>query len=182
MSGPALVLRQPPERSRRPLPPADQPLPVAPGREATTVDKGHGRLEKRTLRTTSLLTLHGKWKGLQQGFELRRERTIDGEKTVEVVYGITSLTPEKADAGELLRRMRDHWQIENSLHYVRDVTLGEDACRVRSGSAPQVLAALRNAVVHLLAQVDAKSNPEAIEQLQVRPEMARELIGIPECE
>ena len=78
--------------------------------------------------------------------------------------------------------MRDHWQIENGLHYVRDVTLGEDACRVRSGRRPQVLAALRNAVVHLLKQMDANSHPEAIEQLQVRPEIARELVGIPACE
>ena len=78
--------------------------------------------------------------------------------------------------------MRDHGQIENNLHYVRDVTLGEDACRVRRGSAPQVLAALRNAVIHLLAQVEAPSHPAAIEQLQVRPEMARALIGLPDHE
>ena len=155
---------------------------MAPGRAATTVDKGHGRREKRTLRTTSLLTLHGTWEGLKQGFELRRERTAGGETSVEVVYGVTSLPPERADAAALLGLMRDHWRIENGLHYVRDVTLGEDACRVRSGSAPQVLAAVRNAVVHLLAQVDAASYPAAIEQLQVRPELARALIGIPECE
>ena len=119
---------------------------------------------------------------MKQGFELRRERDVGGEKAVEVVYGITSLSPEQADAVALLRLMRDHWQIENGLHHVRDVTLGEDACRVRSGSAPQVLAALRNAVVHLLAQVDAPSYPAAIERLQVRPELAKELIGLPDCE
>ena len=146
------------------------------------MDKAHGRVEKRTLRTTSLLTLHEKWPGLRQGFELQRERNCGGKKTVEVVYGITSLAPEQADAAALLGLMRDHWHIENGLHYVRDVTLGEDACRVRSASAPQVLAALRNAVVHLLAQVDAPSYPAAIELLQVRPELAKELIGLPNCE
>jgi hypothetical protein len=119
---------------------------------------------------------------LRQGFELQRERNCGGKKTVEVVYGITSLAPEQADAAALLGLMRDHWHIENGLHYVRDVTLGEDACRVRSASAPQVLAALRNAVVHLLAQVDAPSYPAAIELLQVRPELAKELIGLPNCE
>jgi len=118
-----------------------------------------------------------KWKGLKQGFELTRERTIQGKRTVEVVYGITSLSPEKADAQKLLTHLRDHWRIENELHYVRDVTLGEDACRVRSGNAPQVLAGLRNAVVHLLAQVKAKSCPEAIEILQLNPELAMKLIG-----
>jgi predicted transposase YbfD/YdcC len=94
------------------------------------------------------------------------------------VYGITSLSPEQADAGKVLAHLRDHWRIENELHYVRDVTLGEDACRVRSGNAPQVLAGLRNAVIHLLAQVEAKSCPEAIEILQVHPEEALKLIGI----
>jgi predicted transposase YbfD/YdcC len=74
--------------------------------------------------------------------------------------------------------VRTHWCIENELHYVRDVTLGEDACRVRTGSAPQVLAALRNAVVHLLRDVDATSCPEAIERLQMDPTMAKGLIGV----
>jgi len=57
----------------------------------------------------------------------------------------------------LLAYLRNHWRIENELHSVRDVTLGEDACRVRSGDAPQVLAAIRNAVIHLLGKVKAKS-------------------------
>jgi predicted transposase YbfD/YdcC len=116
---------------------------------------------------------------MKQGFRLTRERTIRGVKTVEVVHGITSLSPDQADARALLQLVRDHWKIENQLHYVRDVTLREDACRVRSGSAPQVLAALRNAVVHLLADVDAHSTPEAIEILQLHPEQAKELIGVP---
>jgi len=146
------------------------------------VEKGHGRVEKRTLQTTPILTVGQKWKGLKQGFKVTRERTVKGKTTVEVVYGITSLSADRADAAALLVYLRDHWRIENGLHYVRDVTLGEDACRVRSQSAPQVLAALRNAVVHLLASVDAKSRPEAIEQLQVDPEAAKRLIGIPQSE
>jgi predicted transposase YbfD/YdcC len=128
------------------------------------------------------LTLHQKWKGLKQGFELTRERTIKGKKTVEVVYGITSLSPEKANAERLLDLTRAHWCIENRLHYVRDVTLGEDACRVRKGTAPQVLAALRNTVVYLVATVPAESNPAAIEYLQIHPEEARKLIGVPHVE
>jgi len=146
------------------------------------VEKGHGRVEKRTLQTTHILTAGQKWKGLQQGFQITRERTVKGKTTVEVVYGITSLSADRADAAALLVYLRDHWRIENGLHYVRDVTLGEDACRVRSRSAPQVLAAMRNVVVHLLASVDAKSRPEAIEQLQIDPEQAKRLIGIPQCE
>ena len=107
---------------------------------------------------------------------------MKGKKTVEVVYGITSLSMEHAHAATLLAILRNHWQIENGLHYVRDVTLGEDACRVRKGTAPQVLAAVRNVVVHLLADVDAKSRPEALELLQLHPENARNLIGILQLE
>jgi hypothetical protein len=149
---------------------------------ATTVDKGHGRIERRTLRTTRLLTAGSKWAGLQQGFEITRERTIGSQKTVEVVYGITSLPPDRADARTLLTLLRHHWRIENQLHYVRDVTFGEDACRVRSGHAPQVLAAIRNTVIHLLAQVGTDSYPEAVELLQIHPDQAKNLIGIPHCE
>jgi hypothetical protein len=82
----------------------------------------------------------------------RRERTVvvGGEATVEVQYLITSVPRDRADAAALLGWLRGHWGIENRLHWVRDVTLGEDASRVRSGSAPQVLAALRNlAISHL---------------------------------
>jgi len=134
------------------------------------------------VRTTSILTLQQKWPGLAQGLEITRERTVKGKTTVEVVYGMTSLAAEEADAERLSGLVREHWGIENGLHYVRDVTLGEDACRVRKGSAPQVLAALRNAVVHLLAAVESESRPAAIEQLQIRPEEAKKLIGIPHSE
>jgi hypothetical protein len=140
------------------------------------VDKGHGRLEKRTLRTTTILTVQQRWPGLAQGFELVRERTVKGETTVEVAYGITSLTPGEADAARLLGLVREHWRIENCLHYVRDVTLGEDACRVRRGAAPQVLAALRNTVVHLLTEVGASSRAGAIRRLNAHPEEALKLL------
>jgi hypothetical protein len=71
------------------------------------------------------------------------------------------------------------WSIENRLHGVRDVTLGEDACRVRSGSAPQALAALRNAVVHLLEGVEATSKAAALRRFAIYPREALALL-IPE--
>jgi predicted transposase YbfD/YdcC len=95
-----------------------------------------------------------------------------------VHFGITSLSAEPADAAALLGDGRTHWRIEKERHYVRDVTPGEDACRVRSAHAPRVRAALRNAVIHLLRDVGAKSGPEAIERLPVNPTKAQELIGI----
>ena len=149
---------------------------------AHSTEKGHGRLEQRTLRTTSILTLHQKWAGLKQGFELKRQRTIKGETTEEVVYGITSLDLQEANAKRLLELTRGHWGIENKLHYVRDVTFGEDGCRVRKGSAPQVLAAVRNAVIHLLAQVDASSIAAAIRRLNNHPEEALALLDLPQLQ
>jgi predicted transposase YbfD/YdcC len=111
--------------------------------------------------------------------EITRERTVKGVKTVEIEYAMTSLTPEEANAKRLLELMRSHWQIENGLHYIRDVTLGEDACRVRKGSAPQVLAAVRNAVIHLLCEVDCPSHAAAIRRLNARPEEALALLELP---
>lgn len=64
--------------------------------------------------------------------------------------GITSLSPKQADAERLLELSRGHWSVENRLHWVKDVTLREDECRVRHSGIAQVLAALRNAVVRLL--------------------------------
>ena len=80
-------------------------------------------------------------------FRLERTRTIGQTRTTEVVYGITSLTRARAD--QLLALTRDHWGIENRRHHVRDETFGEDRCRVRTGSAPQLPAAVRDAAIHL---------------------------------
>ena len=71
-------------------------------------------------------------------------------ETREVEYAITSAGPGWADAATLLEWWRGHWGIENRLHWVRDVTMGEDASRIRTGSAPQALAGLRNAAISLL--------------------------------
>ena len=144
------------------------------------MEKGHGRVEKRTVRTTALLTLHQRWPGLAQGLEITRERTVKGVTTVEVEYAMTSLKPAEADASRLSALVREHWGIENALHYVRDVTLGEDACRVRKGSAPQVLAAVRNAVVHLLGGLGAPNHAAAIRRLNAHPEEALALLDLPQ--
>jgi Transposase DDE domain len=138
------------------------------------MDKGHGRTEKRKLRTTTVLTLGQKWAGMKQGFEITRERTIKGVTTVEVVYGITSLSEQEADAARLLGITRGHWGIENGLHYVRDVTMGEDASRVRKGNAPQVLAALRNLVIFVVAEEaePKETRPEVMERMAAFPSQA----------
>jgi hypothetical protein len=109
------------------------------------------------------------WPDVGQVFELERVRVVGGKTGVEVVYGITSLGRDRADAARLLELARGHWRIENGLHWVRDVTLGEDACRVRAGAAPQALAAIRNAAVRLLAGVKAASKAAATRRFAARP-------------
>lgn len=149
---------------------------------AHSTDKGHGRIEKRTLRTTNVLTKTQDWAGLKQGFELRRERTVQGVTTVEVVYGITSLDAEKADAQRLLELTRGHWGIENGLHYRRDVTLGEDASRIRKGGAPEVMAGLRNSVIQVLREVVAPSLAAALRKMNNCLSQAMSLLGLPQLE
>ena len=123
-----------------------------------------------------MLNAYLDWPEVGQVFRVRRERTIGGHQTVEEVYGITSLKRSQADARELLRLVRQHWGIENRLHYVRDVTMGEDACRVRTGAAPQALAALRNLVVHLLSKVGLPSRAAALRRFAAHPREALTLV------
>lgn len=111
------------------------------------MDKHGGRVERRRLQVTTMLNAYLDWPGVARVGRLERTVTVGGEATVEVQYVITSVPRERADAATLLDWVRGHWGIENRLHYVRDVTRGEDASRIRSGSAPQVLAALRNAAI-----------------------------------
>ena len=121
------------------------------------------------------------WAGLKQGFELTRERTLGGVTTRETVYGVTSLSVAQADAGRLLALTRGHWGIENGLHYKRDVTLGEDASRVRREAAPQVMAALRNSIVHLL-EGTADSLAAALRTMSNCFNKALTLLGLPQLE
>jgi predicted transposase YbfD/YdcC len=128
-------------------------LAAPPPGEATAtarqIDVGHGRRETRRLWATAALAGYSDWPGLGQVGKVERVVRARGATTRETRHFVTSLGPE-AGADRLLATVRGHWGIENRLHWVRDVTLGEDASRVRSGNAPQIMAALRNAVLSLL--------------------------------
>jgi len=142
----------------RTLPPRQQALAAAERQTASTTDKGHGRLETRTLvSSTQLDEDYLDFPGAAQCFKLTRTRTLRDRATgqtktsTETAYGVTSLTRERADAARLLEMVRDHWGIENKIFYVRDQTMGEDACRVRKRSAPIILATIRNAVLGVMS-------------------------------
>ena len=140
------------------------------------MDKGHGRKEVRQLWSTTALNGYLDWPDVGQVFELERVRVSKGAAGVDVVYGVSGLSPQQAGAARMLELVRGHWGVENGLHWVRDVTLGGDACRVRTGSSPQVLAALRNAAVHLLEGVEAASKAAATRRFHVHPSEALPLL------
>ena len=147
---------------------------------ARTVDIGHGRIEQRNVTTSEALVGYSDWPGLAQVFELGRHVIFQktGEERVEVVYGVTSLRPERAPPKHLLALVRGQWQIENKLHWVRDVTFDEDRSQVRSGNIPQVLAALRNTTIGLLRWAGHTNIAAACRRLAAQPVQALALIGI----
>ena len=160
------------------FPPDGQVPPEPSHKVARSTEKAHGRIEKRTLRVTTVLTKTQDWAGLKQGFEVIRERTQNGKTTKETVHGITSLSSHEANAKRLLELTREHWGIENGLHYRRDVTMGEDQSRIRKGVAPQVMAALRNSIVHILCTTIAPNLAAATRTMSNCFSQALSLLGI----
>jgi predicted transposase YbfD/YdcC len=94
----------------------------------------------------------------------------------ETVLAITSLTRVRASVERLLNLSRQHWSIENRLHFVRDVSFGEDACRVRTGHAPQIFSALRILALGLLRRTRHRYVPAAFRHFMAHPLAALALI------
>lgn len=136
---------QPPQKG------AGWPLPSLPRTVARTTEKQNGRLERRTL--TLVVDKDGflNWPGVCQVVKLERQvlHLRTGAQSSEVVYAITSCSPHKASADQLLAWIRQYWGIENGLHYRRDVTLREDATRITQPTLARAIAAINNFVVAL---------------------------------
>ena len=123
--------------------------------ERETVEKGHGRIETRRCRAIPLDLVSPEYIAMphrRQAIRIERERHVlrTGRTSTETVYGITSLGPEQASASELLRLNRGRWEIENRLHYVRDVSYDEDRNRVRAKRLRRNLACLANAAISIV--------------------------------
>jgi len=144
-----------------------------------TYGKGHGRREKRTLESTTALNQYLQWPGVAQVLRRTCQRTHSrsGKTTTHVRYAITSLSRELVTLEQVESVWRRHWTIENQLHYVRDVSFGEDACQIHSGHAPQALAALRNAILALLRFEGWPSPPTAFRHFAAHPQHALRLLG-----
>jgi predicted transposase YbfD/YdcC len=145
----------------------------------TTYDQQHGRREKRTLESTTALNGYLQWPGVAQVLRRTCQRTElkSGKTTCHVRYAVTSLSRKLVSLAQVELVWRRHWTIENQLHYVRDVSFGEDACQIHSGHAPQALAALRNAILALLRFDGWSSPPTAFRHFAAHPQHALRLLG-----
>ena len=121
---------------------------------------------------------------MRQVFRVTRECAwtdrVAGERKTsrETVYGITSLSRDRANAARLLQLNRQHWTIENGVFYVRDETFGEDRSRIRTQSGPQVMAALRNAALSLLRLEGGTNISASLRSCSWNTQRTRNLLGI----
>lgn len=161
---------------------SEPPRPcLFPEGTAHSVDKQHGRLEVRHLRTSSELStyLAPHWPGVAQVFQVARTVTRHAHTTQDVAYGMTSLSTARLAPTDLLTLIRAHWHIENRVHWRRDVTLGEDACRISHGQTPQVLATLNNTILALVDRLPLLNLPTALRTFAAQPATALALLFSP---
>ena len=144
----------------------------------TDTEDTKGRIATRTLTASTLLTEHTNWPGLQQVYQYTTHQKCKktGQVKCHVQYGITSLTPARASAADLLKLRREHWTIENKLHWVRDAVFQEDASSVRTGVIPQVMAAMRNAAISVLRFTGHTKITDALQCFAAEPKLAVNII------
>lgn len=140
----------------------------------------HGdRYEERELLASAALADYLDWPGLGQVARIERRITRKGATSVEIRYAVTSLTPREAGPERLQRLWRGHWSIENRSHWVRDETMGEDASQVRTGSAPEVMAALRNLTLGLVRLARVENVAATLRRNARYPHEALAMMGWP---
>ena len=144
----------------------------------TTVETGHGRIETRHLTCSTMLNDYLDWPGVQQVFEYttQRQNILTGDIEIQKQYGLTSLSPQRASAADLLRYKRGHWSIENRSHWIRDVVFREDASQVRCGDIPAVMAVLRNTALAILRFAGYTHISKTMRFLAGKPKQALKLL------
>lgn len=149
-------------------------------RTATQPVRQRGRREERTLELTSdltaFLTTDSPWPEVAQVGRLTRSVATKRGVTQQQVFVVTTLPPPLACPACLLRLLRQHWHIENGLHYVRDVTFGEDRSRLRTGNAPHILAACRNLALTLIRRTGTSAIAAARRAFAFHPARALALL------
>lgn len=148
---------------------------------ASQVEKGHGRIDEREILTSFRIAGQVEFPYLEQVFRVRRksEQVKTGKITEQVIYGISSLNVAEYSAADLLEITRKHWQIENGLHYRRDVTFKEDSCRQTSKKGGRVLATLNNLTIGILRKLGWENIAKARRYFNARIDEALNLIRTP---
>lgn len=149
-------------------------------RAARQFDTHGNRIEERSLRTTAALEGYLEFPGIEQVLEIRRfvKNKKTGAEREEIEYAVTSLSEQRANPQELLKLWREHWHIENKLHYVRDVTFGEDASQVRTGNLAQTMAALRNVAISGLRLLGFRNIAAGLRRCSAKPGLAFSGLGL----
>jgi hypothetical protein len=119
---------------------------------------------------------------LEQVFEIRRCWHSKGVWKEALRYGVTSLPAMIATPPRLLKLKRGHWQIENGLHYVKDVTMGEDKSTIHADNGPKIMAALRNIVVSLLHHAGFSTIAARMRYNSTHPEAALMVLSLSLCQ
>jgi predicted transposase YbfD/YdcC len=129
-------------------------------------DKGHGRIEQRTCYVSDQLdwlNQRDDWIDLKTIAMVESHVTVRDKTTTEQRFFISSLSP---NAKEIAESVRSHWAIENSLHWVLDVTLREDDSRVRKDNAPENMAMVRHIILNMLQNTKKKFKDMSLKRLQ----------------
>lgn len=149
--------------------------------KTAAIDKGHGRIEEREILTSFRIAGEIEFPYLEQVFRIRKKSTEvkTGKQSEQTIYGITSLPVEEYGAKELLELTRKHWQIENGLHYRRDVTFKEDSVRKKSINGGHIMAALNNLAIGILRKIGWQNIAQARRLYDAQIEKGLELINNP---
>jgi predicted transposase YbfD/YdcC len=148
--------------------------------QVKTLDKAHGRIEIRTLRSSDKLKGYIEFPHVERVFFIERVRIINktGERSDVREYGITSLTEKQADDKTLLEIVRGHWTIENRVHYVRDMAFDEDRSQVRTGNGPRVMAIIRNIVINILRMFGVENITQCLRENALNHTRIFTMLGI----
>jgi len=124
------------------------------------IEINRGRTELRTVTVSNDLEgISKEWIGIKQLISIERIVDRQGKKTKEMAYFISS---KNANAFKYKEGIRLHWEIENSLHYVKDVTLKEDASKIVTGNAPQNLSTIKNISINIMRNNQYKNMAQAM--------------------
>ena len=147
--------------------------------QAVQVGSHGDRVEVRRCWASAELVNYSNWPHLAQVCRTERIVHHKGKTRRELAYAVTSLSPQQAGPARILELWRGHWGIENRVFWVRDVTMYEDRCQIRTGSAPQFMAALRNLVISLFRMGKETNIAAALRRCATKPNYSLSLLGAP---